>query len=136
MAPRRRRRIKSSPSANITMTGLDVLADAIEDHDRKVKKVVLGQFKRAEADAVSYAKQNAPWTDRTGAARNGLHAKTEVYNGGNEMQLVLAHSVHYGIWLETRFSGKYAIIQPTIDHIGKILMDRIGNSLSRIGAGV
>jgi hypothetical protein len=123
-------------SGKVTMTGLDKLETAIQDHDRKVKKVVLGQFLRAEGEAVAYAKQNAPWTDRTGNARAGLFAKTNVLDGANSFELVVAHSVHYGIWLEVRFSGKYAIIQPTVDYIGQVLISRIGSSLSRIGAGV
>jgi hypothetical protein len=48
--------------------------------------------------------------------------------------MIVAHSVSYGIWLEVRFSGKYAIIKPTIDYIGPILMDRIASAISRIEA--
>ena len=118
------------------LTGVEALVSSTEEYERRVKRVVLGQFKRAETEATTYAKQNAPWTDRTGNARSGLFAKARVLDQGNTFELVVAHTVHYGIWLEIRFSGKYAIIQPTVDYIGTLLIDRIGSSLGRIGAGV
>lgn len=61
----------------------------------------------------SYAQDNAPWADRTGAARAGLRA--EVLRSGDAVELVLAHTVEYGIWLETIQGGAYAIIMPTIE---------------------
>lgn len=81
--------------------------------------------------AESYMKQNAPWTDRTGNARNTLHAEafheSQVQHG-----IVCAHGMPYGIWLETRFEGRYAIILPTVDAIGHELMDSFRSLLSRI----
>jgi hypothetical protein len=63
---------------------------------------------RAEA----YMKSNAPWVDRTAAARNGLG--TRVIVAPESVSIVLFHSVSYGVYLETRWGGKYAIIEPTI----------------------
>jgi len=103
-------------------------------HDRQVQRVILGQFKYAEGEATTYAKTNAPWTDRTGNARAGLHADTIVGPGATSFELVVAGSVFYQIFLETRFSGKYAIIMPTVNHIGHLLMQRIQSSLDQMGA--
>jgi hypothetical protein len=55
---------------------------------------------------------NAPWEDQTGNARNGLFSVVQVST--NEVAIVLYHSVPYGIWLELRWSGKYAIITPSL----------------------
>lgn len=55
---------------------------------------------------------NAPWTDQTGNARNGLFTSVQVTT--NNVAIVLYHSVPYGIWLELRWSGKYAIITPSL----------------------
>lgn len=118
----------------VTMTGVDNLAKAIEAHDRKVKRVVLGQFMYAKNDAESFARQNAPWTDQTGNARSGLFADVNVIDQGKAFELIVAHSVPYGIWLEVRFSGKYAIIQPTIDYIGAILIQRLSSSIAKMEA--
>lgn len=61
----------------------------------------------------SYAKTNAPWTDRTANARQSLHTFVEELSR-NAVALYLSHGMNYGIHLETRYAGKYAIIWPTI----------------------
>lgn len=63
---------------------------------------------------LAYARQNAPWTDRTANARNGLF--TTVGKDGSAWVMTLGHGVPYGIWLEVRFSGRFSIIRPTIAH--------------------
>jgi hypothetical protein len=60
-----------------------------------------------------YAKSNAPWTDRTGHARQGLHGGVDVRD--NQFVLYLSHGVDYGIWLEIAHGGNYAIVGPTAD---------------------
>jgi hypothetical protein len=59
------------------------------------------------------AKSNAPWADRTGAAREGL--EVEVSKEGGDIVITLGHSVEYGIWLELIQSGRFAIIMPTLE---------------------
>lgn len=78
----------------------------------------------------NYMKLNAPWTDQTGNARNGLAARA--YEEGDEIGIVLFQQVDYGIWLETRWSGRYAIINPTIDAMGPEVMARFERLLDRI----
>jgi hypothetical protein len=86
---------------------------------------------RYKAPAVeNYMKTNAPWTDQTGNARNGLFARP--YRDGDEVGIVLGHSVFYGIFLEVRFSGRYAIIQPTIDHMGPEVMRAFNRMMDRM----
>lgn len=70
-------------------------------------------FDRYEAIAETYARTNAPWTDRTGNARNGLFAQ-------HDKEPMVRHSLTvygtmpYTFWLEVKYSGKYAIIGPTL----------------------
>lgn len=71
----------------------------------------------------NYAKENAPWEDRSGDARAGL--KAEGRQRLTSYTIVLYHTVDYGIWLEVRWDGRYAIIVPTIVHMGHELMDRM-----------
>jgi hypothetical protein len=78
----------------------------------------------------NYMKINAPWTDQTGNARNGLAARA--YRDKDEIGIVLYHQVTYGIWLETRFGGKYAIIEPTIQAMSPKIMARYERILDRI----
>jgi len=66
-----------------------------------------------------YAKVHAPWTDRTGHARQGLHGGVDIR--GEQLVLYLSHGVEYGIWLELKNEGKYAIVRPTVDaHLSRI----------------
>lgn len=67
-----------------------------------------------------YMRTNAPWTDRTGAARSGLFAIPGHY--GRMHEIFLTYSVYYGIWLEVANSGKYQILQPTLLMLGRKLM--------------
>lgn len=74
--------------------------------------------------AETYMRFNAKWTDRTGNARNGLRA-THVAQPMVRHELIVFHTMPYGIWLEVRWSGKYAIIAPTLQVIGPDLMRRV-----------
>ena len=70
------------------------------------------------------ARQNAPWSDRTGEARAGLVASSEV--DGTDIIINLAHSVDYGIWLETIQSGRFAIIMPTLEQYAGAVFHTMG----------
>lgn len=59
------------------------------------------------------AKTTAPWTDRTGNARNGLFGGVEVK--GTEVFIRLGHSMEYGIFLELANDGRFAVLKPIID---------------------
>jgi hypothetical protein len=85
---------------------------------------------RSAPDVENYMKNNAPWTDQTGNARNGLQARA--YRSGDEIGIDCFGSVPYQVYLETRFSGHYAIIQPTIDAMGPVVMRRFERLLERI----
>jgi hypothetical protein len=77
-----------------------------------------------------YMRSNAPWTDRTGNARNGLFARG--VSDVTTHSIVCYHTVPYGIWLEVRFSGKNAIILPTILNEGKRVMSSLRHFLDRL----
>jgi len=68
-------------------------------------------------------KQNAPWRDRTGNARNGLHAGVEV--GRDQFTFYLSHGVEYGVFLELAHGGNYAIVRPTADQYKTRLRDEV-----------
>lgn len=62
------------------------------------------------------AKANAPWTDRTGNARNGLHGFTRVSGiKADKVVFGVGHSVEYGPFLELADDGRYAVLKPTLD---------------------
>lgn len=78
-----------------------------------------------------YMRANAPWTDQTSNARNGLFAKAS--EGSPTHTIVAYHTVPYGIWLEVRHNGQFAIITPTIINEGQRIMESLHNFLGRLG---
>lgn len=93
-------------------------------------------FDHFEAVAETKMRTNALWTDRTGNARNGLMAKHD----GVPMvkhELTLYHTMPYGFWLEVRWSGRYAIIGPTMLAIApdltRTLTIAIDQAVKRLG---
>lgn len=77
------------------------------------------------------AKRDAPWTDRTGAARRELFAAAEEVS--NDLIVVyLSHGpeVEYGRYLETRWQEKYAVILPTLQAHAADIWKLIARELS------
>lgn len=75
-------------------------------------------------------KANAPWTDRTGMARTGL--SSTYYRGTGQHTIVMAHAVHYGIWLEIKNSGEYQVIMPTVRETGRGVMKDLRGLLGKL----
>ena len=77
-------------------------------------------------------KNSAPWTDRTGNARQTLTARKEPA-GRDAVAIVLRHGMEYGIYLEgftpegweTAQGGRFAIIGPTIDRYAPRVWDDV-----------
>lgn len=90
----------------------------------------------AAVEGETYMKEHAPWRDDTGnrkdrspgAARAGLFTVPDIE--GRTKEILFSHSVDYGIWLETKNSGKYEIIMPSVKHIGEQLMASTEGSLT------
>lgn len=89
----------------------------------KVKRAMVTAAKAIEPQAEAHMKSNAPWNDITGNARNGLKAQTVISTNG--VAILLFHQVPYGPYLETRWSGRYQIINPTIEIYAPQLIDLV-----------
>ena len=75
-----------------------------------------------------YMKINAPWTDRTSNARQTLNVTVD--KSKDRTELVLAHGMEYGIYLELAHAGAWAIINPTLDIYGPKVWDSVLDMLS------
>lgn len=102
------------------------LADLPERVEREVRLAV----DRAGMYGMASLKMDAPWTDRTGAARAGLYTKTS--HSGSTHEILFSHTVHYGIWLEVKFNGRDQVIVPTMRKTGARLMSDMRGILGRI----
>ena len=106
--------------------GDDSLLTAIQEGNERVHAKVMSVLEYKAPQVEAHMKVNAPWQDQTGNARQGLRA--QAFDEGDNMGIVLYHQVPYGIWLDVKNSGEYAIIDPTIEVMGPEVM----RSLERI----
>jgi hypothetical protein len=103
----------------------EVNAKLTEYASRKVAGLYILCDSLGKGTLEAEAKRNAPWTDRTSLARQGLHGGAEF--DGSDIVIYVAHTMEYGIYLELANAAKYAILMPTIDknleHIRKVVTD-------------
>lgn len=90
--------------------------------DRLCRAVALSGEARAKADA--------PWTNRTGAARSGLAGASTVAGGSGE--ITISHGVEYGIWLELANQGRFAVIPQTLQVMVTDLEAGLSGLLGRV----
>lgn len=110
--------------------GLDRMQSRLVRLDHATKQGLGLAFDVQAARSTAYMKTTAPWTDRTSAARNGLHAVASHSPG--RFELILAHAVSYGIWLEVKFSGRDAVILPSLRQAVRELQNRIDGMWGRL----
>lgn len=90
----------------------DVLADRINQIVVNLPEAVREVLDEVGKEMTAWAKQNAPWKDVTGMARNGL--TYEVTGSADAFVLTFGHTVTYGKFLELAHSGRFAIIASAI----------------------
>lgn len=106
------------------------LLDGLKTMNGKLNRAVGATMEYHAPGAESHAKNNAPWTDQTSNARNGLSARA--YHDGSVHGIVVFHQVPYGIWLEVKQEGRFAIIMPTVLAYGPRVMQTLTNILGRL----
>lgn len=101
-------------STTINWRGDDGMIRRMDEYGRQVERAVfrLAQYWAPVLEA--FAKEYAPWTDRTSNARQTLRGFVDDL-ARDTVTLYLAHGMDYGLHLETRYAGRYAIIWPTIE---------------------
>jgi hypothetical protein len=93
----------------------DTLSVGLETLPQKHQEVIKDILEYWGVQGVNEMKSGARWTDRTGNARQGLRFR--VSHSGSTSTLTYFGSMPYNIWLEVRWSGKYAIIGPTMSAV-------------------
>lgn len=94
--------------------GQDTVKRNMANYARDVKSNAKALAQRYAVDIENYAKNEASWQDRTGNARQALY--TLVDDGNGRLIIYLSHGVDYGLWLEVKYQGRYAIIERTLEH--------------------
>ncbi|OBJ08291.1 hypothetical protein A5625_15305 [Mycobacterium sp. 1465703.0] len=91
-------------------------------------------------------KGHARWRDNTGnrrdripgAARAGLHAvptKSPLRFDHTHKEITFAHGVWYGIFLEAKYHGRFAIIMQSVRATGESFMAKLTDSLRVVAGG-
>lgn len=107
----------------IAWVGLDTVSENIFRYGQKIQKDTQDAMENLAKEMEAYAKQNAPWQDDSTDARSGLKAKA--IHGPDNTTIFLGHTMPYGIWLEVRWGGKFAIIVPTLRQFAPRVLGRI-----------
>lgn len=99
------------------VTPPSALAEAIDRYGERVLVAVQAVAGEVATLMQNAAKDNARWTDRTGNARSGLFGTAEAEFAQQLVVIYLSHGadIDYGVYLETRYGGRYAIIMRTIE---------------------
>jgi hypothetical protein len=95
----------------VTVQGFDVIFRNLEKQIAQFRDNTVSEAEKFAATLENEAKDNAPWTDRTGDARRSIAGTSEVTN--TRVTVAIAIGVDYGIWLEIANDGKYGIIEKT-----------------------
>lgn len=111
--------------------GETTLLRGMENFPSKTYEAIAEKILEFMVKMVDYAKSNAPWNDRTGAARAGIDADVSTTNK-DVIEASLFHTVDYGIFLEVRWGGELAIIIPTIETLGPQMMAELGGIMGDI----
>lgn len=108
-------------SGRIEWGGTDrIIIQGMRDYEQRVYDAINYVADYFAPVLEEFAKSNAIWVDRTGAARQTLHGfKVELAK--DIVAIYLAGGVDYQIFLELKNQGRYAIILPTLEaHYGEI----------------
>jgi len=121
-------RAKRQPPTTLGAAAVDALRDLQQRYNR-----VPAIGRQAAQEAEDWAKANAPWKDRSGAARANL--SVDFIDYGRTYALRFAHGVYYGRFLEYRWGGRYAILRPAANIWVNRLRDRLRRLFRRtVGA--
>lgn len=101
-------------------TPVDAFSAGMDAYEAALYQSIYTICLRRKPEIENWMKANAPWTDRTGNARQTLHV--EVMATIHQITTELAHGMYYGIYLERKNAGRYAIVTPAVDHWTPILM--------------
>ena len=93
------------------MPGLENVIGNLKGCEDRMRAALHGLGMQTAAQMEAYAKQNAPWQDQTGHARQGLFG--EVLEEDGKLKIRVAHTEEYGVYLELSRKGRRPILEPT-----------------------
>lgn len=108
----------------------DTLTPGLKVFDDKIQEALQTLLEYWGVKGVSEMRTGARWTDRTTNARNALDFRFN--RRGNDFSITYYGGMHYNIWLEIRWSGKYAIIGPVMTSVAPRLREMLSDILDQL----
>lgn len=105
------------------MTGTEEMKRNMDNATKQILEMIEKNMDIARLEMENTAKSQAPWTDRTGNARNSITG-SGVEKENETLRIGLAIGVEYGKYLELCNFGKYRIVWPTIEWESNKLLSR------------
>ena len=109
-------------------TPSDALGTLAEQYADLIQRTVVDICNRFAPDIEAWMKENAPWTDRSGNARQTLWADVAEI-ARSAVIVILSHGVEYGQYLEWSNGSAYAIVAPAMDHFAPLIWAAIRQAL-------
>lgn len=107
------------------------LLDGLDTLESRTDMALRMYAETAAKELEGYMKHNAPWTNRTGHARQRLTGTVEDDPKGYRIKL--AHGVDYGLHLEYANEKRYAILEPTLLSQSNKVVKGFHKLLGRLG---
>ncbi|KGG81068.1 hypothetical protein Y919_02560 [Caloranaerobacter azorensis H53214] len=101
----------------------------LAEAETKMKAAVGVYADSAGKKMEAHAKQNAPWTDRTGQARQTIEGGHEWQ--GNKCIVYVAGNKEYSPYLEFANEKKYATLYPTVKKMAPEILKGMAGLLNR-----
>ena len=121
--------------ARVRFSGVNEVLKGYELYEENFVYVCQMALSDAIQFAANLARRKAPWTDRTGNARNSLLASAQTTRATDgKIYGKFGINVYYGKYLEFKNNGKYAIIGPIVR--SRIIEIRMRENIQSIGVHV
>lgn len=101
-----------SNAVGMRLYGVDNIQNKLRQLENNTRRNLERRVELTTAQAEQSAKNDAPWTDRTGNARRSINGSTITTR--DMITAYLSIGVYYGKYLELSNVGKYRIIEPTV----------------------
>lgn len=101
------------PDIDLTWDAGEFIASCVKFRT-KFEASILILCQIAATKMEEYAKNEAPWTDRTGNARQYLTGQAD-WISSEKIMIAVSHHMHYGYWLELAHGREYAILEESIE---------------------
>ena len=86
-----------------------------------------------------YAKQNRPWTDRTGNARRTMEGvfawdpeNMPGHSSGDICSVGVEGHMPYSVFLELGYGGRYSVLAPTVHHFAPAVLLELADGIGSV----